>query len=260
MRSLLDADEPSAPGEGPQTPWETRLMADEQAMRSNVGDRPGPAEDARLPIPARVAIIAALVRVLVDLATPARGLVSAVNALLAVERQQLRGRPGDRRLLPGSVRTVITDAMTRVLLDESTPARIVISASNALLSFERNGMAAERERLRHERELGDDDPDPRGAADQRHATDERRHAIEQRRNATDEPRDTNGERRNANGERRQPSAMVSPPPARGEPETPRSKILGSLAADGGETGPAQPPTRGSSSPVGSGMFKGRLGP
>jgi hypothetical protein len=90
-------------------------------------------------------LIAALLRLLTDLATPGRALVSAVNALLALERQRLAGRVGLAGLLVEEVRLTIIAALTRVLADEAAPARTTIAAANSLLALERNRLRAERQ-------------------------------------------------------------------------------------------------------------------
>jgi hypothetical protein len=99
-------------------------------------------------------LIVAMLRVLADLATPARAVVSAVNALLALERQRLGGGVGLAGLLADEVRLAITTALTRLLSDEAAPARTTIAAANSLLALERNRLRAERrERANAEREL-----------------------------------------------------------------------------------------------------------
>jgi hypothetical protein len=85
-----------------------------------------------------------MLRLLVDPSVPARSIVSAVNALLALERQRLAGRVGLAGLLAEEVRAAITTALTRVLADEAAPPRTTIAAASSLLALERQRLRAER--------------------------------------------------------------------------------------------------------------------
>jgi hypothetical protein len=163
---------PMSPGARSEMP-EWRSLGTRSVPRadrvSSLSEAGGPANgpsteaDGRgqpLPPDARVVLIAALVRVLLDLATPARALVSAVNTLLALERCQLRGTL--RSLLPDEVRAVIIVALTRVLADPAHPARVVVSAGNSLLALERNRLALDRRpRKESATKLGDPQPPTR---------------------------------------------------------------------------------------------------
>jgi hypothetical protein len=118
-------------------------------------------------VDASAIMVAAMLRLLADIATPARAIVSAVNALLAHERQRLAGRIGLAGLLADEVRAAIIVALTRVLADETAPARTTIAAANSLLALERNRLRAERREraLREEPEVpGKSPPSPIRAA------------------------------------------------------------------------------------------------
>jgi hypothetical protein len=132
-------------------------------------------------------LIAAMLRLLADLATPARALVSAANALLSLERQRLAARIGLAGLLAEEVRLGMTAALTRVLADESAPARTTIAAANALLALERNRLRAER----HQRkiaELAEDMTSSEPDGPERLESPARRHPPPSPRGRTETPR------------------------------------------------------------------------
>jgi hypothetical protein len=112
-------------------------------------------------VDATAILISAMLRLLGDLTMPARATVSAANALLAHERQRLAGRLGLAGLLAEEVRSAIIAALTRVLADETAPARTTIAAANSLLALERNRLRAERQdRIRRERQEERAEPPP----------------------------------------------------------------------------------------------------
>jgi hypothetical protein len=114
-----------------------------------------------LRVDATAILISAMLRLLADLTLPARATVSAANALLAHERQRLAGRLGLAGLLAEEVRQAIIVALTRVLADETAPARTTIAAANSLLALDRNRLRAERQdRIQRERQEEPEEPLP----------------------------------------------------------------------------------------------------
>jgi hypothetical protein len=132
---------PSATTFSPLGPAEPRMPIDQSIAERTPG--------IFSPLDATVVLIAAMIRLLADSATTSRAIVSAVNALLALERQRLAGRIGLAGLLAEEVRLAIVAALTRVLADEAASHRTTIAAANALLGLERNRLRAERHERLH---------------------------------------------------------------------------------------------------------------